>query len=795
LGGGILILGSEPLIRDNIIKDNHSSSGGGIYCANGSPRIISNLIQENTAIQTPWYFGGGIASVDSDPEIIDNIIIDNRAYLGGGICCYNSNAAITGNIISNNLANPSSGRGGGMYFGNSTSIIDHNLIIENYSTERGGGIYSQVSNLTMIGNTISGNVADDYGGGIFGNYSAIAITNNIMWANSPSGIYFDELTVSFIAFCDIQGGWEGMGNIDLCPMFVDPSTGDYNICSQSPCIDAGDPDMQDPDSTRADIGFFYSEHPECFVGNAWHVSTAGNDLTGDGSFGNPFRTIQHAIDISINGDTIIVANGTYVENVSIHGKNNVLASNFIYTEDSLDILNTIIDGNENLSVITTISCDSTTVISGLSITNGYGQTGGGIYCYNNSNPIIKNNVLFDNLATAGSGIGCFNSSPRISFNDIRNNESFWQVGYGGGISCYLYSNPKISKNLIRDNVAHGPGGGIAGGIYCGNNSSPEINRNIIINNTANDYGGGIALYYNSHTIIRNNIIQGNSAVGTPHSGHGGAIYCSNTSPQISNNSIIGNHATRTGGGISAMYWSAPSELLIINNTIAGNSTDSVGGGIYLHCSGYPPTLKNTIIWANIASFEGNQLYLDECQPLISFCDIQDSLWPGVGNISVEPMFRDTTNGNYHLMAMICGDPYDSPCIDAGDPAVQDIVLDCGWGLGTIISDMGAYGGGDSTLLHIEDYVPPLPRKQMLFQNYPNPFNSQTTIKFMLSLPQNVRLTIYDLLGRQVRTLINEYMQAGSHRVILDASDLSSGVYFYRLQGGEIVETRSMVLIK
>jgi hypothetical protein len=643
----------------------------------------------------------------------------------------------------------------------------------------------------MIGNTISGNVADDYGGGIFSDNSSIAIINNIIWANSPSGIYFDDLTVSFIAFCDIQGGWEGVGNIDSSPMFVDPSIGDYNICSQSPCIDAGDPDMQDPDSTRADIGFFYFEHPECFVGNVWHVSTVGNDLTGDGSIGNPFRTIQHAIDISINGDTIIVANGTYVENVSIHGKNNVLASNFIYTEDSLDILNTVIDGDEDSSVINTISCDSTTVISGFSITKGYSQTGGGIYCHNNSNPVIEHNVLFDNLATAGSGIGCINSSPRISFNDIRNNESFWYVGYGGGISCNLYSNPKISNNLIRDNVAYGPGGGIAGGIYCGRFSSPEISNNLIYNNSANSTGGGIACYLSSDPDIRGNVILGNYIISN---GSGGGIYIEHSGPHISNNVIAENHAIRVGGGICAGLWS-DSNPIIINNTIIGNVSDSVGGGLFLHSDHDTLKVTNTIIWANIASFEGNQLYLDECQPLISFCDIQDSLWPGVGNISVEPMFRDTTNGNYHLMATICGDPANSSCIDAGDPIIQDIVLDCDWGLGTIISDMGAYGGGDSTLLHMEDYVPSLPQKQVLFQNYPNPFNSQTTIELVLPLPQNVRLTIYDLLGRQVRTLIDEYRHAGSHTITFNAFRLSSGIYFYRLRAGDTVETKRMMLIK
>ncbi|GAG36858.1 unnamed protein product, partial [marine sediment metagenome] len=61
--------------------------------------------------------------------------------------------------------------------------------------------------------------------------------------------------------------------------------------------------------------------------------------------------------------------------------------------------------------------------------------------------------------------------------------------------------------------------------------------------------------------------------------------------------------------------------------------------------------------------------------------------------------------------------------------------------------------------------------------------------------QNVQLTIYDLLGRQVKTLIDEYRHEGVHTVTFDASDLSSGVYFYRLKAGDLVETKRMVLLK
>jgi hypothetical protein len=89
----------------------------------------------------------------------------------------------------------------------------------------------------------------------------------------------------------------------------------------------------------------------------------------------------------------------------------------------------------------------------------------------------------------------------------------------------------------------------------------------------------------------------------------------------------------------------------------------------------------------------------------------------------------------------------------------------------------------------------IPTRISLLPNYPNPFNAQTTIRFVLPKSQNVQLTIYDLLGRQIEVLIDEYREAGIHNVSFDAFNLSSGVYFYRLQAGSAVETKRMVLLK
>ena len=81
------------------------------------------------------------------------------------------------------------------------------------------------------------------------------------------------------------------------------------------------------------------------------------------------------------------------------------------------------------------------------------------------------------------------------------------------------------------------------------------------------------------------------------------------------------------------------------------------------------------------------------------------------------------------------------------------------------------------------------------QNYPNPFNPNTVISFRLSVAGQVTLKIYDVLGKEVETLVSEKLEAGTYSVNWDASKYSSGVYFYRIQAGDFVDTKRMTFIK
>jgi subtilisin family serine protease len=89
----------------------------------------------------------------------------------------------------------------------------------------------------------------------------------------------------------------------------------------------------------------------------------------------------------------------------------------------------------------------------------------------------------------------------------------------------------------------------------------------------------------------------------------------------------------------------------------------------------------------------------------------------------------------------------------------------------------------------------IPNKFELYQNYPNPFNPSTTIKYDLAKETRVKLVVYDILGREVATLVNETEKAGSYHVIWDASRLASGVYFYRIQAKDYSAVKKLLLLK
>jgi hypothetical protein len=104
------------------------------------------------------------------------------------------------------------------------------------------------------------------------------------------------------------------------------------------------------------------------------------------------------------------------------------------------------------------------------------------------------------------------------------------------------------------------------------------------------------------------------------------------------------------------------------------------------------------------------------------------------------------------------------------------------------------------IVSVDDELASTPNDYNLFQNYPNPFNPSTTIRYSILKPSDVIIKIYDVLGREVNTLVNEFKENGTFQVTWNGDDdfrnkVSSGIYFYRIKAGTFVKTKKMILLK
>jgi hypothetical protein len=134
-------------------------------------------------------------------------------------------------------------------------------------------------------------------------------------------------------------------------------------------------------------------------------------------------------------------------------------------------------------------------------------------------------------------------------------------------------------------------------------------------------------------------------------------------------------------------------------------------------------------------------------------------------------------------------------LSEGDPYVISYSL-----LGCVIN--GVVYGDTSVPLGIQPISSEIPNEYILFQNYPNPFNPNTVISYSVGIPSGqlvvssfTTLKVYDVLGHEVATLVNEQLKPGTYEANFDGSDLASEVYYYILNSGDFIESKRMVLLK
>jgi len=562
-----------------------------------------------------------------------------------------------------------------------------------------------------------------------------------------------------------------------------------------------------------------------------------------------YTSIQAAINASVNSDTILVASGTYYENINFNGKNILLTSYFMFNEDISYITNTIINGSQpnhpdTASCVLFISGeDSSAVLQGFTLTGGTGtkwidEHGAGTYIEGGgilvtlSSPTIKNNLIINNEA-------------------IRTGPGVTSAG-GGGIRVGD-GNPHILNNVFISNS------GMYGGAIVLNFTGAVVKNNIIYNNKVYQAGaiaptfggGGIWIYSNFGTtlkIIENNTIVGNSSSGPGSSaaGKGGGILIWATSIQAANNIVWGN--TQTIGEQINQVSGGPSN---ITYSLVENGWTGTG-----NIDQFPEFSDSSFFLSS------NSPCIDAGNPDLNYNDPEDpnntgfAEFPSLGglrnDIGAYGGPDRSLSASFFLSQIIFPDSLDFGSIQAFDTSAVSIIISNGGSnsfvidsifiksnlsnvisidqvFPSVISPFGTdtisvkwipvSGGtlndtlwlyhnngninnpygiiiiGDATPSSVPEEQNQSPYKFYIEQNFPNPFNPSTKILYSIKTTSTVSIKIYNMIGEEVKTLVNEEKSPGLYEVTFTASDLPSGIYFYTIDAETFKETKKMILLK
>ncbi|MFA5831884.1 MAG: right-handed parallel beta-helix repeat-containing protein [Bacteroidota bacterium] len=818
------------VIAYNSIIDNNRAAmswglmgegGGAVLMGHG--KFYNNVVRNNTSSGQVFGIGAGIQIYsdigNTDIEFRNNLIVNNSASLyAGGICSspdpsYTIRAAFYNNIISGNTA------------------------AQNAAFRVGLGDY------TFVNNTITGNISTNalWFTSASGSYS-YKFMNNIIW-NPSCPVEFNSTARIIAAYNCVRGGLAGIGNISTDPLFVaDDSL--YRLEKMSPAIGTGTKSITlggtlitSPSTDRTgslrpnpswgspDLGA--TESPIALPGVT--IIRVPQDQP----------TIQKGINTASAGEIVLVSEGTFTENLVITKKQITVASLFFIDKDTSHISKTIIDGSapsnpDSGSVISIRNVDTTVLITGFTITkgsgnkhvnphwnpsttaltcagiemNGGGMTirhniitgntlkilppategwGGGIGVYDIDVPgsttysiiesnVISNNSIIGGTQNGGGGIDMIGSG-RIINNTILGNSSMYSINTAVQTIASKMDTAFIENNLIQGNSVINT---MPGFVVGGSGMTANVRNNVIIDNVAGgENSAGCWVLDNCRVVVECNFIARNGG----NERHHGILLQTSGESLIQNNIIANN----SGTGIY-VFNSLPSA--IVNNTSVGNSRY----GFYSTSVSY---LLNNILWNNtLGSISPNSLNFNTAYNLISGGPLSTD------DIDSNPKFRvndslyhflsgSPCNGKGRMSAKFGGVTINAPITDyfnlprpqqPNSPAVNP---DLG------AAEMNYFVGVEG----VKELSIDIPIDFSLSQNYPNPFNPSTTIRYALPSSSHVKLTINDILGREIATLVNEEQTAGWKEVQWNANSVSSGIYFYKLTANTFVETKRMMMLK
>ena len=459
------------------------------------------------------------------------------------------------------------------------------------------------------------------------------------------------------------------------------------------------------------------------------------------------------------------------------------------------------------------------------------QRGGAIYCEQSSDILIEKCVFMNNYAALDGGAAAFinNSAVAVDSCIFKYNDCYF---YGGCIYIQA-SNSKIRNSVFDSNHATFFGAAITGW-----DGSVFLVENCKILNNTSGAVTGIYTAMNCLPYIVNTLFANNSNT----LGNGGACGFSVSTPTLINVTVVNNIATQSGGGIWIYNSTATiKNAIIYNNTpdqlsVTGSTTDVTYSNIM---GGYTGT-GNISIAPQFTGSGLNPYSLEESSPCrnagtpdttglnLPISDLAGNIRISEGIIDmgsyeiqgVIPVdlvsFNFTAKGNsvnlswltiseknnkgFEIQRSYNGYDYESIDFINGKGTTTEVnyysYIDAGLNCGTYnyrlkqIDLDGTFKFSNTLNIEIET-----PDAYLLLQNYPNPFNPNTVISWQSPLGSHQTIKVFDVLGNEIATLVDEYKPAGSYEVEFDGNRLASGIYFYQLRAGEYTSVKKMILIK
>ncbi|HPG40254.1 MAG TPA: T9SS type A sorting domain-containing protein [bacterium] len=505
------------------------------------------------------------------------------------------------------------------------------------------------------------------------------------------------------------------------------------------------------------------------TGNKIYVAKLGSDQTGTGAIDSPYLSINKAIKIATTPDTIVVNEGVYTERIELLNKSLIIKS---LQGPQL----TEINGNNEYSVIKVSG--GSLHLEGFTIKDGYTNSFGGGIIAASADLTITNCIFMHNRAetyqwSRGGALVFTNADSALNNRVVISNCRFdgnYASNYGGALAFKTsFSNAAGVDVLIKDCYFYNNQAGAVGSYII-----QEYNKNFEVTCVVLS---GLHCTFTIENCDFSGAAKTDDAV---------TLFCyGKASGTISNCLFTHEPAVTPGDSLvhRAIHVANKTRVDILNCTLINHAHDEYPN--LLVSGGGNARVLNSILWGNDWQIElqnvnglGGNLYID-------YSDVQNNIqsvttsqfslldWQE-HNITGDPLFCNPDSGDYSLRA-------GSPCLNAGENGVT----------------IGKYGQGCHTNIIENDRTD---RYDLELANYPNPFNHSTSLQFTSPAPGYLTVNIYDLQGRLVRSLLNDYVQSGRNAVIWNGADnnniqTTSGVYFGVLQCAGQRQVIKMVYVR